>query len=592
MAFTKISGAQTTVEPLNDTGVMGLPNQPTISAAALKAAFDSPAKQCVAPAVNRLIDELGETTAAANIGATSPSGRTVPSPTVQTVMNKLSDDLATAEAGISTAVAQAHTHANKALLDTYAQSEADLADAVSKKHDHSNKSLLDTYSQTEANLADAVSKKHDHSNKSLLDSYTQTESDLADAVSKKHAHSNKSLLDTYTQTESDIADAVSKKHSHSNKTVIDKFGEDSGGNPTYDGNPIGGGGQADAYKTIEAAGSSFVASGADTFKINAGSNVTITALSGDKGIQISATGGGQSTGDMLMSDYDPNGTVKSSTNGITGYVASAISGKADSSSLATVATSGAYSDLSGTPSLATVATSGAYSDLSGTPTLATVATSGAYSDLSGTPTIPTTLAGLTGDVNIASPSNDQVLKYDGTSSKWVNGSAPAGGHTMLPTPAAGVNEASVVSAINAGIAEGGTNDDVASLFGIGKWSNAYEKLAIVKATSAHPIGTSGIGTWQDNIDPSNPPSKADEQGWGWIEWSALHGIGSENVDVKLSFDPDKCSTPIILGGYIIDDVNDMMCIKFGNQISSADTETAWVGIKIIVTRTAATEITP
>lgn len=55
---------------------------------------------------------------------------------------------------------------------------------------------------------------------------------------------------------------------------------------------------------------------------------------------------------------------------------------------ATVATSGAYGDLSGTPGLATVATSGAYADLSGTPSLATVATSGAYSDLSGTPTLP------------------------------------------------------------------------------------------------------------------------------------------------------------------------------------------------------------
>ena len=109
-------------------------------------------------------------------------------------------------------------------------------------------------------------------------------------------------------------------------------------------------------------------------------------------------------------------------------------------SLATVATTGAYSDLTGTPTipaaqvqsdwsqsdntqvdyiknkpnLATVATTGAYSDLTGTPTipaaqvqsdwnqsdntqvdfiknkpsLATVATTGAYSDLSGTPTIP------------------------------------------------------------------------------------------------------------------------------------------------------------------------------------------------------------
>lgn len=54
----------------------------------------------------------------------------------------------------------------------------------------------------------------------------------------------------------------------------------------------GGGGSADAYKTIDAAGQSFVANGADTFKINAGSNVTITPLMGDKGIQISASGGG------------------------------------------------------------------------------------------------------------------------------------------------------------------------------------------------------------------------------------------------------------------------------------------------------------
>jgi hypothetical protein len=49
--------------------------------------------------------------------------------------------------------------------------------------------------------------------------------------------------------------------------------------------------------------------------------------------------------------------------------------------LATVATSGAYADLSGTPTLATVATSGDYNDLANTPTLATVATSGDYNDL-------------------------------------------------------------------------------------------------------------------------------------------------------------------------------------------------------------------
>ncbi len=46
--------------------------------------------------------------------------------------------------------------------------------------------------------------------------------------------------------------------------------------------------------------------------------------------------------------------------------------------------------------LATVATSGLYSDLSGSPTFATVATSGAYSDLSGTPTIPSATGGANG----------------------------------------------------------------------------------------------------------------------------------------------------------------------------------------------------
>ena len=45
----------------------------------------------------------------------------------------------------------------------------------------------------------------------------------------------------------------------------------------------------------------------------------------------------------------------------------------DVSGLATVATSGAYADLSGTPSLATVATSGDYDDLSNLPTLGTAA---------------------------------------------------------------------------------------------------------------------------------------------------------------------------------------------------------------------------
>ena len=59
----------------------------------------------------------------------------------------------------------------------------------------------------------------------------------------------------------------------------------------------------------------------------------------------------------------------------------------DPATLASVATTGAYADVTGTPTLAAVATNGAYSSLSGTPTLAAVATSGAYSSLSGVPAL-------------------------------------------------------------------------------------------------------------------------------------------------------------------------------------------------------------
>jgi len=90
-----------------------------------------------------------------------------------------------------------------------------------------------------------------------------------------------------------------------------------------------------------------------------------------------------------------------------------------SPTLATVATSGAYSDLSGTPTLATVATSGAYSDLSGTPTFATVATSGAYSDLSGTPSAIGGANAVNFNDNVKATfgdSSDLEIYHDGTNS--------------------------------------------------------------------------------------------------------------------------------------------------------------------------------
>ena len=99
-------------------------------------------------------------------------------------------------------------------------------------------------------------------------------------------------------------------------------------------------------------------------------------------------------------------------------VTNAIAAKANSADLATVATSGAYADLTGKPSLF----DGAYSSLTGAPSLATVATSGSYNDLADKPTFSSNLDGLT-DVTITSASNGQVLQYNGTA--WVNGAAPS-----------------------------------------------------------------------------------------------------------------------------------------------------------------------
>lgn len=87
------------------------------------------------------------------------------------------------------------------------------------------------------------------------------------------------------------------------------------------------------------------------------------------------------------------------------------------------------------PSLAAVATTGAYSDLSGTPSLATVATSGSYTDLSNTPTIPTNNneltngAGYITDGNtgwdnsygfITASSTDTLTNKSGSNNQWTN----------------------------------------------------------------------------------------------------------------------------------------------------------------------------
>lgn len=80
---------------------------------------------------------------------------------------------------------------------------------------------------------------------------------------------------------------------------------------------------------------------------------------------------GSATDGNVSANNDGTGTV-SGWSTVKNDITSLQNNKADASSLATVATTGLYSDLTGTPTLATVATTGLYSDLSGTPTIPTI----------------------------------------------------------------------------------------------------------------------------------------------------------------------------------------------------------------------------
>lgn len=123
--------------------------------------------------------------------------------------------------------------------------------------------------------------------------------------------------------------------------------------------------------------------------------------------------------------------------------------------LATVATSGSYNDLSGKPTIPAAQVNSDWNASSGVaeilnkPSLATVATTGAYSDLTGTPTIPTVNnATLTvtqngtskGTFTANASSNKTIALTDTTYNNFTGADAStAGAAGLVPAPAAGDN---------------------------------------------------------------------------------------------------------------------------------------------------------
>lgn len=139
--------------------------------------------------------------------------------------------------------------------------------------------------------------------------------------------------------------------------------------------------------------------------------------------------------------------------------------------------------------LATVATTGAYSDLIGKPNLATVATTGSYTDLINVPQLTTSLSQLT-DVTITTPQTNEVLKYDGTN--WINSAAPETGITTLNT-LTGANQTFAVGTqgTNFNITSSGTthtfNLPDASASNRGLITTGAQTISGVKTFSSAPV---------------------------------------------------------------------------------------------------------
>jgi hypothetical protein len=150
------------------------------------------------------------------------------------------------------------------------------------------------------------------------------------------------------------------------------------------------------------------------------------------------------------------------------------------------------------------------------------------------PAAPQSLDDLT-DVTITSPVNDQVLKY--SNGNWINGAAPAGGHTMI-------NNATYLPTMVANSTDA-TDDKVASTYAISNWSNAEITTLIAHIDSGYDT----VGTWEES--PLDWKTTGVRTGWVWHE--CLYDIVSDN-EVEISIDFDVSGEEVVgLYAYRVDD---------------------------------------
>ena len=212
---------------------------------------------------------------------------------------------------------------------------------------------------------------------------------------------------------------------------------------------------------------------------------------------------------------------------------------AQTANLATVATTGSYTDLSDKPALATVATSGSYADLSNKPSipsaqvnadwdaasgvsqilnkpnLATVATTGSYNDLTNKPTIP---SAVTVDQH-----------FDAQSSNAQSGTAVAeaiAGTGQVPTVTSADDNKVLMASYEGGVgsfswepsaAATQVNADWDATSGVAKILNKPDLSVYAQSSSLATVATSGNYNDLSNR-PSIPAAQVN------ADWDAASGV--------------------------------------------------------------------
>jgi hypothetical protein len=286
--------------------------------------------------------------------------------------------------------------------------------------------------------------------------------------------------------------------------------------------------------------------------------------------------------------------------------------------LATVATTGSYTDLINTPTipaaqvnsdwnatsglaqilnkpvLASVATTGLYSSLIGTPTLATVATSGSYTDLINTPSIPSQTnadwSSASGPSEILNKPTFANVAFSGSYTDLIN--TPTSGDYQLPVASSTVLGGVMVQSGLTVDSNGNLSANVTSVQGqTGAVSITAANIGAVPTSSlgvANGVATLGIngtipmselppsivgglnyqGTWDASTNsPAIATGSASSSNKGW--YFKVSVAGTTAVDGNAAWN---------VGDWIVSDGTDWQQIHNSELVSSVNGATGAVVI--------------